>query len=81
MAREALEREAYRAPNDVCHSDREIMGGVPVFVGTRLPVKNLFDCLASAYNLKDFYYEFPSASREQLVASLEMAQRLLDEQA
>jgi uncharacterized protein (DUF433 family) len=81
MAREALEREAYRAPNSVCDSDREIMGGVPVFAGTRLPVKNLFDCLASAYSLKDFYYEFPSASREQLVASLEMAQRLLDKQA
>ena len=61
MARDVLEQNAYKAPNSVFHSDHNIMGGTPVFMGTRLPVKNLFDCLTAAYSLKDFYYEFPSA--------------------
>ena len=81
MARDALEQKAYKDPNSVCHSDPEIASGTPVFVGTRLPIKNLFDCLAAAYSLKDFYYEFPSASREQLVAILKMAQEVLETEA
>ena len=78
MARDILERKAHKSPNRVFHSDRKIMGGTPVFMGTRLPIKNLFDCLAAAYSLKDFYYEFPSASPEQLVAILKMAQKVLE---
>ena len=77
MARDILEQKAYKAPNSVFHSDPKIMGGTPVFMGTRLPVKNLFDCLVAAYSLKDFYFEFPSASPEQLVAILKMAQKAL----
>lgn len=80
MARDILERKAYKSPNRVFHSDRKIMGGTPVFMGTRLPIKNLFDCLAAAYSLKDFYYEFPSASQEQLVAILKMAQKVLEKE-
>ena len=80
MARETLEQEAYNAPNSVFHSDPEIVSGTPVFVGTRLPIKNLFDCLANAYSLKDFFYEFPSANQEQLVAILKMAQEVLEQE-
>lgn len=80
MARDVLEQNAYKAPNSVFHSDHNIMGGTPVFMGTRLPVKNLFDCLTAAYSLKDFYYEFPSASPEQLVAILKMAQKVLEKE-
>ena len=81
MARDALEQEAYNAPNSVFHSDPEIVSGTPVFVGTRLPIKNLFDCLIAAYSLKDFFYEFPSANQEQLVAILKMAQEVLEKKA
>jgi uncharacterized protein (DUF433 family) len=46
---------------------------VPVFVGTRVPVKNLFDCLEAGDSLDDFLRSFPSVTREQAVAALELA--------
>jgi uncharacterized protein (DUF433 family) len=61
----------------VVHSDPEIQGGVPVFVGTRVPVKTLFDHLGAGDSLDKFLYSFPSVSREQAIAALEMAQELL----
>ncbi len=61
----------------VIHSDPEIQGGVPVFVGTRVPMKTLFDHLEAGDSLDKFLYSFPSVSREQAVAALEMAQELL----
>ena len=42
MAHQVLEEVAYRTPNHLVHSDREIMGGEPVFMGTRLPIKMFF---------------------------------------
>jgi uncharacterized protein (DUF433 family) len=62
---------------NVIHSDPEIQGGVPVFVGTRVPVKNLFDCLEAGDSLDDFLRSFPSVSREQAIAALEMARAAL----
>jgi len=61
----------------VIHSDPEIQGGVPVFVGTRVPVKNLFDYLEAGDSLDDFLRSFPSVTREQAVAALEMAREAL----
>ena len=61
----------------VIHSDPEIQGGVPVFVGTRVPVKNLFDCLEAGDSLDDFLRSFPSVTREQAVAALAMAREAL----
>ena len=61
----------------VFHSDPEIQGGVPVFVGTRVPVKNLFDCLEGGYSLEQFLDDFPSVSREQAIAALELAREAL----
>lgn len=55
------------------HSDPEILGGVPVFVGTRVPVQNLFDYLSGGDSLDDFLRSFPTVSREQVVAALEQA--------
>ena len=49
------------------------MGGEPVFVGTRVPVYNLFDYLAAGDSIGDFLEQFPSVSREQAVAALELA--------
>ena len=60
-----------RAP--VIHSDPEILGGTPVFVGTRVPFRNLIDYLERGHSLDEFLDEFPSVSREQAVAALEVA--------
>ena len=55
--------------------DPQIQGGVPVFVGTRVPVKNLFDYLASGDSLDQFLADFPSVPREVAVAALEQARK------
>ena len=63
--------------NAVVHSDPEILGGTPVFRGTRVPVKNLLDYLAAGDSLDQFLDDFPTVSREQAVAALELARDLL----
>lgn len=65
----------------VIHSDPEIMGGIPVFVGTRVPLKNLTDYLGSGSTLDDFLDDFPGVSREQAVAALNEAVEALSERA
>jgi uncharacterized protein (DUF433 family) len=57
----------------VIHSDPEILGGTPVFVGTRVPFRNLIDYLERNHSLEEFLDSFPSVSREQAVAALEAA--------
>jgi uncharacterized protein (DUF433 family) len=57
----------------VVHSDPEIMGGELVFVGTRVPLYNLFDYLEAGDSLDEFLEQFPSVSREQAIAALELA--------
>ena len=59
------------------HSDPEIMGGTPVFVGTRVPVQTLLDYLEAGDPLDLFLEDFPSVSREQVVAVLELAKEML----
>jgi uncharacterized protein (DUF433 family) len=58
---------------DVVHSDPEILGGTPVFVGTRVPVQSLFDYLEGGETVNEFLRQFPSVKREQVLAALEMA--------
>jgi uncharacterized protein (DUF433 family) len=65
----------------VFHSDPETLGGTPVFVGTRVPVKNLFDYLEGGDRLADFLDQFPSVSREQAIAALELAEAALTDKA
>ena len=57
----------------IIHCDPEIQGGVPVFYGTRVPVKNLFDYLKAGDSLDQFLLSFPSVSKDQAVAALELA--------
>ncbi len=57
--------------------DPEIQSGAPVFAGTRVPVKNLFDCLEAGDSLAVFLDEFPSITREMAVAALEQARTAL----
>ena len=59
------------------HSDPEIMGGTPVFVGTRVPFQTLLDYLEAGDPLDEFLDDFPSVRREQVVAALEAAKDLL----
>jgi len=61
----------------VIHSDPEIMGGTPVFIGTRVPVQNLFDYVKSKEGIEEFLDQFPSVSREQAIAALDLAQELI----
>jgi uncharacterized protein (DUF433 family) len=57
----------------IIHSDPEILGGTPVFVGTRVPVQSLFDYLEGGETLEEFLRQFPSVKREQAIAALDMA--------
>jgi uncharacterized protein (DUF433 family) len=63
------------------HSDPEIMSGTPVFVGTRVPVYNLFDYLEAGDSLDTFLESFPSVTREQAIAALEIAKEAVVEVA
>ena len=55
----------------VVHSDTEIMGGTPVFVGTRVPLQNLIDYLEGGESIEDFLDAFPTVKREQVIAVIE----------
>ncbi len=57
----------------VVHSDPDILGGAPVFVGTRVPFRNLIDYLARNHSLDEFLDAFPTVTRQQAVAALEAA--------
>jgi len=60
-----------REPIPVVHSDPSILGGTPVFVGTRVPLRNLIDYLEDDYSVEEFLEQFPSVTREQVNAALE----------
>lgn len=55
----------------VVHSDPQIMGGTPVFVGTRVPLQNLIDYLEGGESVEDFLEAFPTVTREQAIAVIE----------
>jgi len=57
----------------VVHSDPDILGGTPVFVGTRAPLQALIDYLEGGHSLEEFLADFPTVSREMAIAALERA--------
>ena len=59
------------------HRDPEIMGGTPVFVGTRVPFQTLLDYLEAGDSLDEFLIDFPTVTREQAVTALEQAKEAL----
>ena len=59
--------------NRIVQRSRKIMGGTPVFAGTRVPIQTLLDFLEAGDRLDDFLDEFPTVTREQAVAFLELA--------
>lgn len=58
---------------EIVHSDPEILGGTPVFMGTRVPVQALFDYLEGGETIEDFLVQFPSVDREQAITALDQA--------
>lgn len=57
----------------VIHSDPQIMGGTPVFVGTRVPFQTLIDYIEGGDTIDEFLDDFPTVTREQVIAALELA--------
>ena len=62
----------------VINIDPEILGGTPVFNGTRVPIKNLFDYLEAGDSIEEFINDFEAVKKEQVVKLLELSQRLLN---
>ncbi len=62
---------------EVIMRDPGILGGMPVFRGTRVPFKNLLDYLEGGHTLDEFLQEFPSVTREAAIAALEHAKELV----
>ncbi len=53
--------------------DPEKMSGTPVFMGTRVPIKNLFDCLEGGEDVDEFLDQFPTVTRDQVLGVLELS--------
>jgi uncharacterized protein (DUF433 family) len=64
-------------PNEIIDRDRDILGGTPVFRGTRVPVQALLDYLEGGQTLDEFLDDFPTVTRDVAVAALELANSLL----
>jgi uncharacterized protein (DUF433 family) len=62
--------------SSVINSDTDILGGTPVFVGTRVPVKTLLDYLAAGDPLDEFLDHFPSVEKEQAIAVLNITSEI-----
>jgi uncharacterized protein (DUF433 family) len=69
--------DAMTETSSVISSDPDILGGTPVFLGTRVPVRTLLDYLEAGDSLADFLEDFPSVTREQAVTTLRLAKRML----
>lgn len=63
--------------NEIITIDNDILGGQPVFRGTRVPVESLFDHLEAGVPLDEFLDDFPTVSKEQAIALLDVANKLL----
>ena len=62
----------------IINVDKEILGGTPVFYGTRVPIKNLFDYLETGDSIETFLDDFEGVSRDQVVRLLEMSKKLIE---
>jgi uncharacterized protein (DUF433 family) len=65
------------AVKNIISIDAEVLGGQPVFKGTRVPVETLFMHLEQGVSLNEFLEDFPTVTREQAVAVLELAEKLV----
>jgi len=67
-------------PEKVININPNILGGTPVFMGTRVPIETLFDHLENGISITEFLEDFPSVSKDQVVAVLEIAGKILSSQ-
>jgi uncharacterized protein (DUF433 family) len=74
---DVIGRIAMSKRQNLIEVDPEKLGGTPVFYGTRVPIKNLFDCLEDGETLDEFLDQFPTVTREQALAILEASKASL----
>ena len=67
--------------NSVVTVSSEIMGGTPVFAGTRVPIQTLVDYLVAGDSINEFLEGFPSVSRKQVIAFLQEAEKEMEKKA
>ena len=78
-SRRILEIDAYRGvENGVFHSDTRIVSGAPIFVGSRMPIKNVFDYLSHGETLKDFFYDHDTGVKKHLAPVVHLAGEALE---
>lgn len=61
--------------NSVISESKDVLGGTPVFRGTRVPIKNLIDYLAAGQDIDEFLDDFPTVTKEQAKGLLELAKQ------
>ena len=61
----------------IINVDAEIMGGAPVFAGTRVPIQSLFDYIETGETVEEFLLDFPTVERQQVFGLLELSKRML----
>ena len=67
--------------NKIINIDPEILGGTPVFNGTRVPIKNLFDYLETGETIEEFLKDFDGVKKEQVIKLLEISNKLINSSA
>ena len=77
----AIEARAKEHADAAIHSDRRRMSGTPVFRGSRVPIKTLFDYLAAGHSLDSFLNQFPTTQKEKAIATLEAAREYMEKAA
>ena len=78
QATESLSPTSNAGSKSLIHSDAGVMDGVPLFRGTRVPVRNLFDFLSDDKDVDAFIEAFPSVGRDQAMKAIEMATSMLE---
>lgn len=77
----SVKKETVPSGRNIIVRDPEILGGTPVFCGTRVPLQALFDSLEGGETLEEFLEGFPGVTREMAIAALQEAQQLLSSKA
>lgn len=75
--KKVLTAEAVIMLDGLIVKNKEILGGVPVFVGTRVPIQTMIDYFEKGYPLEEFLDDFPTVTLEQAQAALELLKQLL----
>jgi uncharacterized protein (DUF433 family) len=64
--------------NNVINIDKDILGSIPVFSGTRVPLKNLFDYLETGETVESFLEDFDGVTKQQVLKVLQISEKLLN---